>query len=107
MLLACIVALSWTAVAVGRQAAQVSRAPSMRFVMDTTQVCDSRSLAQQTWCPRPQAGVIGGAFKEVDVRAGDTIEFELHADVETRAPNPLFLYPFVAGPETPSSLEAS
>ncbi len=92
--MAWVVVLGWAAGALGQQTPDAGRVPTKRFRLDVAPVCDSLPLAWPAWCPHAQAGVAGGAYREIDVSAGDTIDFELHPNSPTAAPNPA-PYPLV------------
>jgi hypothetical protein len=85
--MACVAFLALSAAAVGQQTTK-------RFRLDVATVCDSLPLAWPAWCPRAQTGVAGGAYREIDVTAADTIEFELHPNSATTSPDPA-PYPLV------------
>jgi hypothetical protein len=78
--LALVVVLGWAGGALGQQ--------TTRFRLDVVSVCDKLPMAWPAWCPRAQAGVAGGTYREIDVSAGSTIEFELHPNIATAAPEP-------------------
>ncbi len=92
--MAWVVVLGWAAGALGQHTPDAGRVPTKRFRLDVAPVCDSLPLAWPAWCPHAQAGVAGGAYREIDVSAGDTIDFELHPNSPTAAPNPA-PYPLV------------
>src|SRR6266516_888192 len=74
--MAWVVVLGWAAGALGQQTPDAGRVPTKRFRLDVAPVCDSLPLAWPAWCPHAQAGVAGGAYREFDVSAGDTIDFD-------------------------------
>ena len=86
--IAWVVVLSWHAAALGQQ--------PKRFRLDVAPVCHGLPLAWPAWCPQAQAGVAGGPYREIDISADDTVEFELHPNSPTAAPAtapyPMVLY---------------